>query len=129
DLALDHRDGIRAPDPVLTLASPGLVGVGVQDGFGWDALEDRFLVALEAGGQQVHVSVVGVQGPGALLAVPVQVVAGEHLGGAVPGLPGVGRGPDLGGGDVAEAVVDHRPQVHGVVDGQDVAGQDGGDRV
>src|SRR5699024_12563717 len=43
---------------------------------------------------------------------------------------GVVGAPDLGRDHVAQAVVDHRVQVHAVADGDHVGGQDGGeDRV
>src|SRR5690606_22618025 len=73
--------------------------------------------------------VVMVVGPGGLLHQAAGVGAVEHGAAALPALTGVLRGPDLGGGDVAEAVVDHHQQVHRVPEGDDVAGQDGGDRV
>ena len=132
-LAADHRGGRIAPGPLpvlaLTRGAVGLVGGGVQQRILRHALEDRLFVPLEPGGQQVDMAVAGMQRPGALLREPVEMIAGEHLRGALPGLPGVVRGPDLGVVHGAEAVVDHHPHVHPLADGQDVAGQDGGDGV
>src|SRR5699024_9750815 len=119
-----HDGGRVPPAPRAFLEAPALPAVRarVREVFFPHAHEDHALVALEPGGHHVDVPVAaGLPGP--QLTVASLEPSGEVRAGGRPRPAVVDRTVDPGAQDVAEPLVDHDVEVHGVAERQHVARQ------